>query len=109
MSGKKDTKTSGAETPDVNLEKITKLTALNDQLKAENDQLKAEKEELLQQNKALTEKINAVISSEDVEDTSGLPAVMKYNGKKYTREDVLANKVLLKELTKMGIVKPLKK
>ena len=118
-----DTKdTSGVDSPDVLQAKIDQLTQEKTELIDKNSTLAQENSELVQKEKQLNEekaelkeendslKLQLLSSNQEAEeDTTGIPAVLKYNGAKYTREEVLADKKIFAELQKLGYVKSQKK
>lgn len=72
---------------------LQKGAKLNEKLAKENANLKAAKASAKAQST----------------DHSGIPAVLKYKGKKYTQAQILENKDLQKELAKIGYLKTPKK
>lgn len=122
MSKEKDNKKpSGAAAPDGNVDQVEVLVQEKEKL----NQTIAELTKAYEGEKSINEsnaklvdalqskiaELEAKVCSDTVveKDTSGVPAVIKYNGNKYTREEVLADKSLMGELRKIGFVKPLKK
>lgn len=111
MAEENKQQTLGEDTsPDVSTlqKQVEELTKDNKKLAKDNEKLSLENADLKDKNADLKVELSEA-GSKSEKDTSGVPAIVKYKGVKYTRKEVLADKKLLDELKKMGTVKPQKK